>query len=88
MAKAKVKSARKANERSNVTSSDEDNTNDAHNMVECPVEDVVVRKKRRVTYESNEGTEEQAFKNKIANLGQTDEGTEETSVSSEESLPP
>ena len=88
MAKAKVKSARKANERSNVTSSDEDNTNDAHNIVECPIENIAVRKKRKVTYESNEGTEEQAFKNKIANLGQTDEATEETSVSSEESLPP
>jgi hypothetical protein len=51
MAKDKVKAARKANERINVSSSDEDNPHDLHTMVECPVQDTPKRKKRKVTYE-------------------------------------
>jgi hypothetical protein len=86
MEKAKSKTARKANERTNVSSSDEDNPHDLHNMVECPVQDTPTRKKRKVTYEvqSSAGTEEQAFKDRIANLGNTDEASDESTVSSED----
>jgi hypothetical protein len=89
MAKAKAKNARKAYERSNVTSSDEDNPNDMHNIVECPIEDTHVRKKRKVTYEvpSSAGAEEQAFKDRIANLGNTDKPSDDSTVLSEDSIP-
>jgi hypothetical protein len=89
MAKAKVKAARKANERTNVTSSDQDNPNDMHNIVECPIEDTPIRKKRKVTYKvpSSEGAEEQAFKDRIANLGNTDEPLDDSTVSSKDTIP-
>jgi hypothetical protein len=89
MEKAKSKTARKANERTNASSSDEDNHNDLNNIVGCCVEDVPKRKKRRVSHEeqSTTSTEEQAFKDKIANLGQTNETSDESTVSSEDTVP-
>jgi hypothetical protein len=89
MAKAKAKNARKANERTNVTSSGEDNPNDMHNIVECPIEDTPVRKKRKVTYEvpSSARVKEQAFKDRIANLGNMDEPSDDSTVSSEDTIP-
>jgi hypothetical protein len=66
MKKAEAKTVEKANERTTVSSSDEDSPNDQHN-VECLVEDIPKRKKRKVTIEnqSTEITEEKAFKDKI-----------------------
>jgi hypothetical protein len=89
MEKAKSKSARKANERTNVSSSDKDNHHDMHNMVECPIKDIPKRKRRKVSYEeqSSASTEEQAFKDKIDNLGQTKETSDESTVSSEDTVP-
>jgi hypothetical protein len=89
MEKAKSKTARKANERTNVSSSDEDNHNDLHNIVKCPVQDTPKRKRRKVFYEeqSTASTKAKAFKDKIANLGQTNETSDESTVSSEDTVP-
>jgi hypothetical protein len=90
MEKAKSKTARKANERTNASSSDEDNHNDLHNIVECRVEDIPKRKKRKVSNDeqSTASTEEKAFKDKIANLGQMNETSDESTGSSEDTVPP
>jgi hypothetical protein len=89
MAKAESKNARKANERTDVSSSDEDNPHDLYNIVEYPIQDTPTRKKRKVTYEvqSSAGTKEQAFKDRIANLGNTDEASDESTVLSEDTVP-
>jgi hypothetical protein len=89
MKKAEAKTVRKANERTTVSSSDKDSPKDQHN-VECLVEDIPKRKRRKVTIDdqSTEITEEKAFKDKIANLGRTNETSDESTVSSKESLPP
>jgi hypothetical protein len=86
MKKANAKSAKKANERASDSSSDEDNDKDLQ-IVDCPIETIPKRKKRKVSNDalSSLSDEEKAFKNKIANLGQTIETTDESTVSSEES---
>jgi hypothetical protein len=89
MNKANAKPARKAHGRNNASSSDEDSPKDLEN-VECLVENVPKSKRRKVTNDdqSTASTGEKAFKDKIVNLGQTNEASDESTVSSEESLPP
>jgi hypothetical protein len=89
MEKGKSKTVRKANERTHVTSSDEDNHNNLHNIVECCVQDIPKSKKRKVSHEeqSTASTEEQAFKDNIANHGQMNETSDESTVSSEDTMP-
>jgi hypothetical protein len=89
MNKANAKPVKKANGRNNVSSSDEDSPKDMEN-VECLVEHVPTRKRRKVSYEdqSTASTEEKAFKAQIANLGQTNETSDEFTVSSEDTVPP
>ena len=84
--KANAKTAKKANERASDSSSDEDNNKDLQ-IVDCPIERISKHKKRKVSndIQSSLSDEEKAFK--LANLGQATESTDESTVSSEDSVP-
>jgi hypothetical protein len=85
--KTKSKSARKQPiEHSDDSTSEEEETKDMH-TVDCPIEPEVIfktpkRKRRKVTSkdESSASVEEGAFKKKIANLGQTIDTKDESTV--------
>jgi hypothetical protein len=88
--KTKPKSARQQPIEQDSSSEDEDGTKDLHN-IDCPIEPEVSfkmpkHKRRKVTSdeESSTSVEEEAFRQKIANLGQIldeDESTEESNDS-------